>query len=196
MLGYTPHPGCHCCGRYASYWNAFLVWIIYMIHEQYFFNKGTRCTKKHHNWLGISLTNVQWKTHCRNTMRLSIFNIILLFLLVQQKGSCRSQVRGWPEVVQGRSYCVEHPCSEATLHRFRQWIERASVLGSALRIQTPGPSRSGKKRECYRHLEWVCRSRPCTPCGNINKFGLLRGDQKIMTTFYNGGLWENIWKHK
>ena len=35
-----------------------------------------------------------------------------------------------------------------------------------------------------------------THCGNINKFWLLQGYQKILSGFYNGGLWENIWKHK
>ena len=34
-----------------------------------------------------------------------------------------------------------------------------------------------------------------TPCRNINKFGLLQGNQKILSGFYNGGLWENILKH-
>ena len=27
-----------------------------------------------------------------------------------------------------------------------------------------------------------------SPCGNINEFCLLRGDQKILAGFYNGGL--------
>ena len=35
-----------------------------------------------------------------------------------------------------------------------------------------------------------------TPCSMLRKFDFLRGDQKILTEFYNDGLLENILKHK
>ena len=35
-----------------------------------------------------------------------------------------------------------------------------------------------------------------TPCGKFNKFGLFLEDPKILTGFYNGGLWEIIFGNK
>ena len=47
-------------------------------------------------------------------------------------------------------------------------------------------------------LMWEVYSIPVieTPCSMLRKFDFLRGDQKILTEFYNDGLLENILKHK
>ena len=57
--------------------------------------------------------------------------------------------------------------------------------GESLKLFVADPGFSAKKRT--NRPGW---SADFAPCGNINKFCLLRGDQKILCGFYNGGLLE------
>ena len=42
------------------------------------------------------------------------------------------------------------------------------------------------------NLIWTKSNISCAPCRNNSKFCLFQGDQKILTRFYNGDLWGNL----
>ena len=90
------------------------------------------------------------------------------------------QCCSWQE--QSSARCWNHLWFDSQHPRFPLYTQSSTLeLPSNGSIQVPFPEFSDYT---------------ITPCGNINKFCLLRGGPKILFGFYNGRLWENIWKHK
>ena len=124
------------------------------------------------------------KSHCRMTSPLTISRMCLF---EDTKGSqCYELTRfsRWPTNLVSYLYFILHGSYLAS-HSPR-WSLRSRPC-----------SRGWDRLKFYLNKQWSLRNRYCSKrCGNINKFCLLRGDHKFWHTFYNGGLWENIWKHK